>query len=134
MRFTPASARVAMNTSETFMDTWIPLLEISSPQLQDVYRPRGQQGQGGEGNARLHHHRHLRPARKYWRIGGRESRAGIEGEEQIIHETRRPGRIQRLLRAGNQGHLGKQKVSLGVTDAQIAGMRTACIEPPIPGR
>src|ERR1700744_6239990 len=133
MRFTPASARVAMKTSETFMATWIPLLERSSPQSQDIDGPRSEQGEGCEGNARLHHHRDLRPARKHRRIGGRESSAGIESEKQIIHKPGRPRWIERRLRTGSQRHLGKQKVSLGVTGAQIADMRTASIEAPIPG-
>src|SRR5271155_118597 len=92
--------------------------------LQDVHSARCQQCHRGEGDGSLHHHRDLGPARKYWRIGWRKSGAGVEREEEVVHETRRPILVHRLLGLRSHGHLGKKKVSFGVVAANMPCVTT----------
>ena len=54
---------------------------------EDINRARCQQSQGGERDAGLDHHQHLGPAGENRRIRGRECRAGVESQEQIVHKA-----------------------------------------------
>jgi hypothetical protein len=99
-----------------------------------VYGPRRQQRHGREGDGGLHHHGYLCPTGKHRRIGGRECRAGVERQKEIIHKTGRPVLLYRLLRPRRQGHLRKEKISFGVVAAKMARMGSARIQPPVPRR
>ena len=77
---------------------------------ENVHRSGRKDGESGERDARLEHHQNFCPAGKHRNIRGRERRAGVEGEKQVIDESGRPEILSHLLaKLRVQYHLGKQK-------------------------
>lgn len=58
--------------------------------LQNIHRTRGEQSDGRERNAGLDHHQRLRPTRQDRYIRRGERGAGVERQEQIVHESGPP--------------------------------------------
>ena len=69
------------------------------------------------------------------RVGGRKRGAGVERQKQIVDEAGAPlvfahGDLGFLV----QRHLRKQEGAVGVLAAQLAGIRAAGVQPPVPRR
>jgi len=76
----------------------------------------------------LQHHADFCPAGEGRGIGRGESRAGIEGQKEIIHEIGRPRGIAPLLGQ----HLGEKKRAFHAAGGEVAALRTSGIELPVP--
>jgi hypothetical protein len=55
---------------------------------EDIHGSGGEEGNDGQGDQGLEHHAQFCPAREDRGIGRGESRAGIEGQEEVVHEMR----------------------------------------------
>ncbi len=72
----------------------------------------------------------LVPAGEDRGIGRGESRAGIEGQKEVVHELGRPRRIAAFLGQ----HLGEKKRAFHAARSAVAAQWTAGVELPVPER
>lgn len=99
--------------------------------LQNVDCAGGENHHRAKRNDALHYHEQLCPSRQYRNVGGRKRGACVEGQKQIIDKARLPSAHDGFL-AGRHYHLREQKCAFRVRLAQIARMRAAGVQAPIP--
>ena len=103
--------------------------------LKNIDGPRSQQGYRREGDKCLYHYHDLCPGRQNGSISGRKSRTGIERQKQVIDKTGTPVLFVHVFPGfAIQGHLRKQKGSVGMGAAPLTGVGSSRVEAPIPGR
>lgn len=89
----------------------------------------GEHGDHDEREQRLGHHQDLHQPAEDGRVGRAEGRAGVEGEKEIVYETRRSGETSLIA----ERHLGKDEV-LALVGVHPAEIRPAAVYLPVPHR
>jgi hypothetical protein len=101
-----------------------------SKKSEDIDGAAGEQRDDQERDERLKHHSDFGPAGEDRGVGGGEGSAGVEGEEQIVHELGRPC----WAGAGRTRHLGEEEGAVEIAARAITSERAAGVEFPIPER